>query len=106
MIFNKQNENSVKVRAYKLEPYDIFSTTAFCSEPDILINNVVLKQNRVYYKVEVGGKLTVSIDDGDFRLVKIEDGYATFLNRDAIRNVEEEDMVIEEFLSNKLIKTR
>lgn len=96
--------NNNEVRAYKINTYDIFTTSQCYIHDPALFSIINLVKNRICYTVDVAGKLILDVA-GDFRLIKAENGNGVFIYVKDSNDIEAENKIIEEYLSDKLIKT-
>ena len=100
--FRRDISTKKGVRAYEVKLYDIFSVKNKFFDDIYFVNNIVLSQNRVCYKPEIDGKVVLN-DDGEFRLIKVGNDFATFLYVGDTKDIEQENQIIKDYLENKLL---
>lgn len=100
--FRRDISTKKGVRAYKVKLYDIFSVKNKIFDDIHFANNITLPQNRACYDFETNGKIVLN-DEGEFRLIKVGNDFATFLYVGNTRDVEQENQIIKDYLENKIL---
>ena len=100
--FRRDISTKKSVRAYEVKLYDIFSVKNRFFDDIHFVDNIVLSQNRVCYQPEIDGKFVLN-DEGEFRLIKVDNDFATFLHVGNTRDIEQENQNIKDYLENKLL---